>query len=103
MAAPCSCLTVEIAAANMGETLQENQISCGQRQVIPLASKPLVMIAAILVFGICAYSFLLGNGVFKGRFENDPIGWYFLAKGIFCALSLYLTQSLLEAMRNLRK
>lgn len=74
-----------------------------QRQVMTMTSKPLTATAAILVFGICAYSFLLSNGVFGGTFANEPIAWYFLAKGIFCAVSLYLTQSLLEAVRGLRK
>ncbi len=59
-----------------------------------------VSIAAVLVFVICVYSFLLGNEVFKGKFSNDSIGWYFLAKGLFCALALYLLVSILEALKN---
>jgi hypothetical protein len=62
--------------------------------------KRFVSIAAILVFGICVYSFLLGNKVFQGEFENDSIAWYFLAKGIFCGLSLYLSVEILEVLRK---
>ena len=62
--------------------------------------KRFISIAAILVFGICVYSFLLGNKVFEGRFENDAIGWYFLAKGIFCGLSLYLSAEIVEILRT---
>ncbi len=62
--------------------------------------KRFISIAAILVFGICVYSFLLGNKVFEGRFENDGIAWYFLAKGIFCGLSLYLSAEIVEILRK---
>ncbi|MFC1480191.1 hypothetical protein ACFL5Y_01940 [Candidatus Omnitrophota bacterium] len=61
--------------------------------------KLLVVIAAVIVFLICVYSFLLGNGVFEGGFENDAISWYFLAKGIFCSLVLYLLVRILGSMR----
>ena len=71
--------------------------------MVPMTSKPIVYTASILVFGICTYVFLLGNGVFKGKFENDAFAWYFFAKGIFCSLSLVLARALLEAIRALRK
>ena len=45
---------------------------------------------AVAVFAICVYAFLLGNGVFEGKFENEPIPWYFLAKGMFCAAAMML-------------
>lgn len=64
--------------------------------------KKIIIVAAIIVFGICFYSFLLGNEVFKGNFSNDAIGWYFLAKGIFCSLALYLLVLLLEAIQGLK-
>jgi hypothetical protein len=64
--------------------------------------KKLVLITALVVLIICIYSFLLGNKVFKGEFENDAIAWYFLAKGLFCALSLYLSVRILETLENLR-
>ena len=60
--------------------------------------KNLVIVASIIVFIICVYSFLLGNGVFKGKFENESIAWYILAKGIFCSLMLYLAVRVLEAL-----
>ena len=50
--------------------------------------KLFVLIVAVIVLLICVYSFLLGNNVFEGEFENDALGWYFLAKGLFCSLSL---------------
>lgn len=56
----------------------------------------LVNVAAILIFLICLYSFLLGNGVFKGKFENESIPWYFLAKGIFSSLGLYILMRILR-------
>jgi len=62
--------------------------------------KKVVNSAAAVVFVICVYAFLVGNGVLEGKFENDPIGWYFLAKGIFCGLSLYLSYLVLEALRK---
>ena len=62
--------------------------------------KKIVNGSAVIVFVICVYAFLLGNKIFEGRFENDPISWYFLAKGIFCGLSLYLSYLVLEALRK---
>jgi hypothetical protein len=60
--------------------------------------KILVCIAAAVVLGICIYSFLGGNEVFDGRFKNDYVAWYFLAKGIFSSLALYLLVCILEAL-----
>lgn len=60
--------------------------------------KVVISIAATLVFLICLYSFLLGNEVFQGNFRNDAISWYFLAKGIFCSLALYLLVRVLESL-----
>ncbi len=62
--------------------------------------KMFVSVAAIVVLVICIYSFLLGNKVFEGSFENDAVAWYFLAKGIFCSLALYLLVGILEAGRR---
>jgi hypothetical protein len=67
------------------------------------ALKSLVRVSAIIVFFICLYTFLLGNKVFDGKFDNDGISWYFLAKGIFCSLSLFLSVDILEAVKNLKK
>ena len=65
--------------------------------------KKIVSLAAIVVFFICLYSFMLTNGAFSGRFDNDPIGWYMLAKGIFCSLTLYLLVLILEFLVRMRK
>jgi len=46
-----------------------------------------VSIASVLILLICIYSFLLGNEVFKGKFSNESIPWYFLAKGLFLRYS----------------
>ncbi len=60
-----------------------------------------VIIAAVAVLVICIYSFLLGNNVFAGKFENESIAWYILAKGIFCSLSLYLSARIIEVLDSL--
>jgi hypothetical protein len=65
--------------------------------------KKIVSMAAIVVFFICLYTFMLTNGAFSGRFDNDPIGWYFLAKGIFCSLTLYLLVRVLEVLLSAKK
>jgi hypothetical protein len=65
--------------------------------------KKIVSVAAIVVFFICLYSFMLTNGAFAGRFDNDPIGWYMLAKGIFCSLTLYLLVRVLEFVVGVRE
>jgi hypothetical protein len=64
--------------------------------------KKIVIIAAIVVLVLCIYSFLLGNGVFAGKFENESIAWYILAKGIFCSLSLFLSSKIIEAIESLK-
>ncbi|MDD5166304.1 MAG: hypothetical protein PHQ57_02805 [Candidatus Omnitrophica bacterium] len=62
--------------------------------------KVFVCVVAILVFLICLYSFLLGNEVFKGKFSNEAVPWYFLAKGLFCSVALYLMINILEVLRK---
>lgn len=59
---------------------------------------PIVRPAAVAVLLLCIYAFLLGNEVFEGKFENNPIAWYFLAKGIFCSLSLLLSARVLDVL-----
>ena len=63
--------------------------------------KAAVVVAALVVFAICLYIFLLGNKVFSGSFESDPLSLYFLAKGIFCSLSLYISVCTLEVLSKL--
>jgi len=65
--------------------------------------KTTVYILAILVFVICVYSFLLGNDVFKGKFSNESFAWYFLAKGIFCSLGIFLLFGIFEALKGSRR
>jgi hypothetical protein len=50
--------------------------------------RSLASAAALVVLLLCVYSFLLGNKVFEGKFENEAIAWYILAKGIFCSVAL---------------
>lgn len=61
--------------------------------------KLVVVAVALVVLAICVYTFLGGNKVFEGRFENDYLSWYFLAKGLFCSLALYLLALILENLR----
>ena len=67
---------------------------------IPLMKSltPLARAAALIVLALCTYAFLLGNGVFKKEFNNEPIAWYFLAKGIFCSLSLIVSSRALDVL-----
>jgi len=62
--------------------------------------KMAVIFAAFMVFSICVYTFLLGNEFFKGKFTNDGISWYFLAKGLFCSIALYLLVLILEQLHE---
>lgn len=60
--------------------------------------KQVIAVASVLVFLICLYSFMIGNKIFEGKFENEAFAWYFLAKGIFCSLALYLIVLVLEKL-----
>lgn len=59
---------------------------------------PIAKPAALIVLLLCVYAFLLGNEVFEGKFKNDVICWYFLAKGIFCSLSLIMSARVLDVL-----
>ena len=65
--------------------------------------KPMVYTTAAVVLALCVYAFSLDTKLTLGKFKVDPLGVYFLAKGIFCAMSLILTYAVLEALRNLRE
>jgi len=54
--------------------------------------------AAVIVFVICAYAFLLGNKILEGKFENETIAWYILAKGIFCSVTLVALSRILDGI-----
>jgi len=56
------------------------------------------MPAAVIVFVICFYAFLLANKVFEGRFENEALAWYILAKGIFCSVALVALSRILDGI-----
>ncbi|MBM3250468.1 MAG: hypothetical protein FJZ09_06510 [Candidatus Omnitrophica bacterium] len=60
--------------------------------------KKIIPLASLVIFLICLYSFLHGNKVFEKRFENDYVAWYFLAKGIFCSLALYILGLILSKL-----
>jgi hypothetical protein len=66
-------------------------------------AKPAVYTAAAVVLGLCVYVFFLGTELTQGKFKADPLAIYFLAKGIFCSMSLILSYAVLEAIRNLRE
>lgn len=68
-----------------------------------MKKKVIVKIAAVIIFFICLYAFMLGNEIFNGKFKNDVISWYFLAKGIFCCTSLFVSVEILEAIRSIKK
>ncbi len=60
--------------------------------------RPLASTAAVIVLLMCIYSFLLGNKVFDGKFENEAITWYILAKGIFCSVALIALARIIDLM-----
>jgi hypothetical protein len=60
--------------------------------------RPLASAAALVVFLMCIYAFLLGNKVFAGKFENEAIAWYILAKGIFCSVALIALSRILDGI-----
>jgi hypothetical protein len=60
--------------------------------------KSVAVPAAVIVFGLCVYAFLLGNRVFDDKFENEPIAWYILAKGIFCSVALIALSRILDGI-----
>jgi hypothetical protein len=66
-----------------------------------MINRYLVYTAAIAVWLACFHLFLLATGLYEGKFDNESIGWYILAKGIFCSVSLVLARSILEEVRNL--
>ncbi len=67
----------------------------------PRALDITIYVAAAVVFGICFYAFLLGSEILDSDFKSDPIAWYFLAKGVFCSLSLILSVRVLRAVERL--
>jgi uncharacterized membrane protein YphA (DoxX/SURF4 family) len=73
-----------------------------------MTSRTFVRIAAAMVFVLCVIAFLRGHWDNEWTFQpqralDNPFGWYFLAKGIFCSVSLVLTQELLSVLRDRSK
>jgi hypothetical protein len=66
------------------------------------ALRAVVWTAAVLVFGICLYVFLRGT-FHEGGFKEDLLCWYFLAKGIFCSVSLIVSLQVVEALTRLSR
>ncbi len=60
--------------------------------------RPLASASALVVPLMCVYAFLLGNKVFDGKFENEAIAWYILAKGIFCSVALIALSRILDGI-----
>ena len=58
----------------------------------------LAAISGIVILLMCLYSFLLGNKVFEGKFENEAISWYILAKGIFCPVALLALARIIDIL-----
>ena len=60
--------------------------------------RPVALPAAAIVLLMCVYSFLLANKAFDGKFENEAIAWYILAKGIFCSVALVALSRILDGL-----
>ncbi len=60
--------------------------------------RPLATASAVVVLLLCIYSFLLGNKVFDGKFENEAISWYILGKGIFCFVALIALARIIDIL-----
>jgi hypothetical protein len=60
-----------------------------------------VWAAAAVVWGICLYAFLRGSYRHGGGWEDNALAWYFLAKGIFCSVSLVLAGRMVELLARL--
>jgi hypothetical protein len=80
------------------------KVSASANELLPInivlmkSIKSVAMPAALIVFVICVYAFLLGNKVFEGKFENEAIAWYILAKGIFCSVALVALSRILDGI-----
>ena len=64
------------------------------------AARVVVWLAAVVVLGICVYAFVRGS-YNHGRWEDNSLAWYFLAKGIFCSVSLVLSLRILEVLSRM--
>jgi hypothetical protein len=60
--------------------------------------KSVAVPAAVIVLILCVYAFFLGNEVFDGKFKNEAIAWYILAKGLFCSVALVALSRILDGV-----
>lgn len=68
-----------------------------------MALRVIVWMAAINVFALCAYACVQGLIDSNGRFQDNGFSWYFLAKGIFCSLSLILSLRILDVLTRIAR
>ena len=80
----------------MTRTLKDYAAGCESDAMKSI--KSVAIPAAVIVFVICLYAFLLGNEVFEGHFKNEAIAWYILAKGIFCSVALVALSRILDGV-----
>ena len=64
------------------------------------AARVVVWLAAVAVLAICVYIFVKGS-LRDGRWHEDLLAWYFLAKGIFCSISLVLSLRVVEILSRM--
>ena len=57
----------------------------------------------MVVFGLCFYTSDFDSQVIAGRLKTEPFALYFLAKGIFCSVSLHFSVRILEALSPKRQ
>lgn len=67
-----------------------------------IALRVLVWVAAINVFALCVYAAIAWQLDGSSK-QMNPLALYFLAKGIFCALSLVLSLRILEVLSRLAR
>lgn len=59
-------------------------------------------IAAFLVLSLCVVAaFFCGTFTPGGDKTYYPFGWYFLAKGLFCSISLYVSGIVIEKLAEM--
>jgi hypothetical protein len=63
-----------------------------------------INVAAVLVLALCILAAVF-SGIFMdpGNATYYPFGWYFLAKGIFCSVSLYISGIVIEKLSEIAK
>jgi hypothetical protein len=63
-----------------------------------------INVTAILVLALCTIAAIF-SGIFMdpGDATYYSFGWYFLAKGLFCSLSLYISGIVIEKLSEIAK